>query len=197
MKPRTFAVILVLFVSACETIADSTYLTERSVSGYQVRLRGDLAGKPNREFTSNVVLFELLAPVHRRPLELYRADKRDFAFRSQYPSETWLEENILRFESNYGKGLNSVRVGVWNDSKQPVEALRINCGDLFLLFDLSAGARLSFRSPASLFVEALGRFADGRSVELQHAQAAFDEPSQINGIDIVISQSGGITFKWQ
>lgn len=197
MKSPILAVILVLSLSACDTIADRTYVTQRSPTGYQVRLRGDLTGKPNREFISNVVLVELTAPIRRPALELHRADKRDFAFRSEYPSESWLQGNILRFESNYGKGLESARVQVWNNSKQALEILRINCGDLFLLFDLSAGDQLSFHSPVSLSVEALGRFANGQSVALQHAQAAFSEPSQINGLDIVIGESGVLTFKWR
>jgi len=196
MKPSILAVGLALFVCACDIIADSTYLTDRSPTGYQVRLRGDLSGKPKREFTSNVVLFELMGPVHRPALELHRADKRDFAFRSEYPSESWVQGNVLRFESNYGRELKSVRVGVWNDSKESLETFRLNCGDLFLLFDVPVGARLGFDSPVSLFVEARGRLADGRSVA-QQAQAPFREPSQINGLDVVVSESGVITFKWQ
>jgi hypothetical protein len=197
MKLSIMHVLLAVAVSACDYVANSTYSTGKSSSGYQVRLRGDLSGKPNAEFTSNVVLFELMSPAQRPALELHRADKRDFPFRSEYPTETWIRGNILRFESNYGKGLNAVPVHVRNNSKTTIEALRIKFGDLFLVFDLPPGHQCSFDSPVSAFVEVLGRFVEGEVIQQQHVQSELDSASQIKGLVIVIGESGTTAFEWK
>jgi len=193
MKPTALILITVVALVGCETVSPQIYLTAKSDAGYQVRLRGDLDQNPRGMFRENIVLFELVSPTATSPQELHRSDHLDSPLRGEYPSEKWIQPNILRFESYFGKGLPLRTVNVRNSTGRSIAALKIQAGDLFLAFDVPRNGHLFFQAPASIFLAVSGQFADGAPIPKQTLQR---NRAGHAAILIAINEPAGVTFEF-
>jgi len=162
MKVLPLFLVLTVASGGCDRISASTYVTEPSSAGYQVRLRGELHDTPDVEFVSYVVRAELMGRAWDQAFEIFRTDKRDLAFRQEYPTESWIDPTVLRFGPGVGRGRPQREVKVLNRSNATLSHLLMNCGDMFLLFDVADDKTFSLDCRVSDWISASGSFEGGR-----------------------------------
>jgi len=170
----------VLLSIACDRTSGSEYVTGRSSEGYQVRLSGALDSAPKAVFVSEVVRGELINSRSGKRFELFRADLLDLTFRDVYPTEEWISARILRFGTPR-KGTQARRgVLLLNDSINVTSLLRVECGDMFLAFDLPQGGKANVECPVTDWVAVSAEFANGESIrERVFSISATEEPISI------------------
>jgi hypothetical protein len=136
---------------------------------YTVNLRGRKSS-PKYKFVMHSVYFDLYrrgGRVVRREL-LHDGDSFDPGFEDLYPDHTWLNNSTLKFH-NGEMADQPDTLTIINEASRPIKFLqiKINSGELFLLFDLDRQARATLpfrpqRDDGSLTIE--GEFEDGTRV---------------------------------
>lgn len=102
--------------------------------------------------------------------DVHFADWFDTAFDDEYAGAVWVAENVLRLTSAASRDRQPTArddmVVVENSSGRPVRFLSVKAGDLFLAFDVPAGATLQLpatpQAPADTsWIQVAGVWADG------------------------------------
>lgn len=182
-------VVLASTLGACSSQAPDVYDVAPSPAGeFQVRLLGDLQGRPRLPFKESAVALELSGKVQTVTATLYRSDWLDDAFRTEFPREEWQQRNVLRFVPATGGGRRG-RLLVVNDSRKPITYLLVSAGDLFLIADVAPHQTVSLDTPVDIWPSIEGRFLDKSLIpttgfRLSEATAA------ARNIEIRITESG-------
>ena len=186
MNMIRLVVLLGVTSMGCDQKSSDTYVTARSSAGYQVRLKGELNEVPKKELESYVVLADILGREADGPFEVHLADRRDFAFRLEYPSEEWVRPNLLRFGPASGSGMPRRELRLTNESGASATRLLVKCEDMFLLFDLANETSAELPCRVSDWAVISGRLASGRVLP----ESLVRIPLSRNTVTIRITSSG-------
>jgi hypothetical protein len=162
----------VVLVWACRP-GGGVVATYRSPNGsYTVQLTGK-STRPKAMFVEHLLYanaFKSSVAVVRN-WEIHFADMLDTAFDDQYAGGDWMQENVLRFKVSGIDRTNAPDViVVANRGHQAITFLTVACEDLFLAFDLAAGASMQLSAPTQAsradqsWVKVEGQWANGRKL---------------------------------
>lgn len=145
----------------------ATYSSPRGT--YTVQLTGN-STRPKALFVEHLVYANASkgSTAVVRNWEIHFADMLDRAFADEYAGADWIHENVLRFRSSgTDREPASDAIVVANRGQQALAFVTVKSEDLFLVFDLAAGASMQLSAPAQATVTDLswikveGQWANG------------------------------------
>ena len=142
----TAGLALTLIVGACERSGGVAIALKSPRDTYDVKLIGRLSAPsiPIAEHRVRLTATRGNVPVVEG-FEVHFADWFDGGFEDDYGRPDWPLENALRFPSTSTQAkADADSVLVENKSRRVVPFLKVECGDLFLLFELQPGSLTSF-----------------------------------------------------
>lgn len=160
--------VLAFATSAC--VAPVTRI-ESPDKTYVLHLRGSTS-RPDVPLIEHSVYFDLYRHGKQvvREGKLHSGDWFDPAFENLYGDYTWVNSSTLIFHRRRGRKESRDNVNLTNNTSKSITFLRVQSGDLFLLFDLKPGAQASLSASPQTWlswITAEGQFEDGRSIPRQ------------------------------
>lgn len=129
--------------SACTREGSVAYVRHSQGSGMTVTVTGILT-PPSSLWVEHVVRADVTRHVGGSiQVELHRGDSFDKGFSEMYSEPEWLPDPALRWPSVRARTLPPSELIVENRTTQAVPCLRVGAEDLFLIFDLQPGSKLT------------------------------------------------------